>query len=208
MSYDFTKRIIDIVFAIILGLIFSPVLLLTAIAIWLESQNPIFYCQKRIGKNGRIFTIFKFRSMINNADEVLWKKSPDLLEKFREQDWKLELDEDPRVTKVGKIIRRLTIDEMPQLLNVLKGEMSIIGPRAYRAQELTEQQERYPKTREYVKNILTVKPGITGPWQVSGRNEISFDMRTKMDSDYAKARSLLLDFKIILKTPLAMISKW
>ncbi len=179
MLYYFIKRIMDVIFVIILVFIFSPILLLTAIAIWLESQNPIFYCQKRIGKNGRIFTIFKFRSMINNADEILWKKNPDLLEKFREQDWKLELNEDPRVTKIGKIIRRLTIDEMPQFLNVLKGDMSIVGPRAYRPKELDEQQKRYPTTCEYIKNILTIKPGITGPWQVSGRNEISFEKRTK-----------------------------
>ena len=113
---------------------------------------------------------------------------------------------DPRITKIGKFIRKYSIDEIPQLLNVLKGDMSIVGPRPYLEDELTEQQIKYPGTKKFVKEMHTVKPGITGFWQVSGRSDVTFDKRIEMDAYYARKRSLWLDFLILLKTPWAMLS--
>jgi len=113
---------------------------------------------------------------------------------------------DPRVTPVGKIIRKHSIDEIPQLFNVLKGEMSIVGPRPYYSEELEKQQKIYPKTKELVKEVLKVKPGITGFWQVSGRSDVNFDKRIEMDAYYARKRSIFLDILVLLKTPWTMIS--
>lgn len=206
MFYEAIKRLIDIFLAILLGIIFFPVWLIIPFVIKLHSKGSIFYSHRRIGKGGKEFDLYKFRTMVENADEILFKKDKKLLQKFKEGDWKLK--DDPRITKWGRLIRNLTIDEFPQLLNVLKGEMSIVGPRAYVKSEINEQTKKYPKTKNLMKTILSVKPGITGPWQTSGRNIISFDKRAKMDYDYAKNHSLWGDIKILLKTPQAMISKW
>lgn len=146
--------------------------------------------------------------MIKDAHKILHEKDSELLEKFKKGDWKFAANEDPRITKLGRVLRSLTIDEFPQIFNVIRGEMSMIGPRAYMKKELDEQTKKYPETKKYVKDILSVKPGITGPWQTSGRNEIPFKQRAKMDAEYAKKRSILNDINIILKTPKAMISKW
>jgi len=174
--------------------------------IYLDSGFPIIFKHKRIGINNREFYLYKFRSMIPNADDILHKHNKKLLKQFRDGDWKIE--NDPRITKLGKALRSLTIDEFPQIYNVIRGEMSMVGPRAYVKKELEEQTKKYPKTKEYKKLILSVKPGITGPWQTSGRNEISFDKRAKMDAEYAKKKSIVHDIKILFKTPQAMISKW
>ena len=146
--------------------------------------------------------------MVAGADELLWKnpKYSSLRQEFSRRDWKLP--NDPRVTRMGRILRRLSIDEFPQVFNVLQGEMSIVGPRAYRPQELVDQQKKYPGTKELIKKALTVKPGITGLWQVSGRNDVPFDKRVKIDAEYASRKSLWEDIMILLKTPKAMISKW
>jgi lipopolysaccharide/colanic/teichoic acid biosynthesis glycosyltransferase len=160
-----------------------------------------------VGKDGKQFTLYKFRSMVKNADEIIASDS-ELLEKFKSSDWKLDIREDPRITNFGALIRVLTIDEFPQIWNVLKGEMSIAGPRAYRKQEIKEQLAKHPEAKKMMKKILTIKPGITGPWQTSGRNEIPFMERVEIDADYARSRSLWKDIKILFKTPQAMISKW
>ncbi|HUV46901.1 MAG TPA: sugar transferase [Candidatus Bathyarchaeia archaeon] len=205
MSYICLKRLIDIVLAVFLSILFFPIWILIPLLILLESGRPIFYRHKRIGKDGKGFWLYKFRSMVVNADKVLLYNKR-LLAEFKNGDWKLE--NDPRVTKLGRLLRNLTIDEFPQLLNVLKGEMSIVGPRAYLRQELDEQTKKHTSTKKFIETILSVKPGITGVWQTSGRNEIPFILRTKMDYDYAKSLSFRGDLKIILKTPKAMISKW
>lgn len=205
MNLNF-KRLLDIIIAIILLIIFSPIFIIIPILIWLESGSPIIYCHKRIGKNNKLFWLYKFRTMIKNADEVLYRQDKKLLKKFIKQDWKLE--NDPRITKLGRMLRNLTIDEFPQLYNVLRGEMSIVGPRAYIPREKKIQTERYPETKPWMKTIFSVKPGITGPWQTSGRNAISFDKRAKMDLNYAKHNNTCWDILIILKTPQAMLSKW
>lgn len=211
MIYDIVKRIIDIILSIILLIIFSPIMLLAAVIIKLTSPGPILVEKtnihmKRIGKGGRVFRLYKFRSMSVNADYLLTKdpRFKKLYSEYKKSSFKLH--EDPRVTKFGKFIRKYSIDEMPQLVNVLRGEMSIVGPRPYHADELVEQQKRYPGTGQFVKETQTVKPGITGFWQVTGRSNINFDKRIKMDADYAKKKSLLMDLYIILRTPIAMIS--
>lgn len=206
MQYHLQKRLLDIIVALALFIIFLPIWILVPLLIFLESGFPILFKHKRVGKNGTEFYLFKFRSMVKNADDLLHKHDQQLLEKFKANDWKIE--NDPRITKLGKILRSLTIDEFPQLYNVLKGEMSMVGPRAYVKKELDEQTKRYPKTKGYVSDILSVKPGITGPWQTSGRNEVPFIQRAKMDAEYAQTKNIFHDLKILLKTPQAMISKW
>ena len=200
------KRLLDIIAALVLSIIFLPVWIIIPLLIKLDSPGPIIYKHKRVGKGGKEFWLYKFRTMVHNADEILFQKDPQLLQEFKRGDWKLARD--PRITTLGRIMRSITIDEFPQLWNVLKGEMSLVGPRAYLAKELVSQQQKYPHTRPLIKDILSVKPGITGPWQTSGRNEIPFDKRAQMDAHYARSQSLLQDLWIILKTPQAMFSKW
>jgi lipopolysaccharide/colanic/teichoic acid biosynthesis glycosyltransferase len=205
-SIDLIKHSIDIIASLLLIVLFLPIWLILPILIKLDSPGPIFYKHKRVGKNAKEFYLYKFRSMVVNADDILHKLDPELLKKFKAGDWKLK--NDPRITPLGKLMRNLTLDEFPQLYNVLKGEMSIVGPRAYLKKELDEQARKYPQTKNLMKDILSVKPGITGPWQTSGRNEIPFDQRARMDADYALNHNLLRDITIMLKTPKAMISKW
>ncbi len=207
-SYDFTKRALDIVVASVLSLVFLPVWLIVPLLIVLSSPGPIVYRHRRIGQGGKSFDMYKFRSMVMDADHILHHQDKKLLKKFKSLDWKLEAKDDPRITPLGRILRSLTIDEFPQLYNVLKGEMSMVGPRAYLNRELSEQVKKYPGTKKLMDIVLTAKPGLTGLWQVSGRNEISFDKRVALDAQYAKVRSLWNDLKILWKTPQAMISKW
>jgi len=206
LSYEQTKRILDLVVAFALFIVFLPIWVIIPVLILLESGTPIIFKHKRVGKDGKEFYLYKFRSMVKDADELLHQKDSELLKKFKEGDWKIK--NDPRITKLGKVLRSLTIDEFPQLYNVMQGQMSMVGPRAYLKKELDEQTSRYPKTKEYVSAILSVKPGITGPWQTSGRNEVPFEQRAKMDAEYAKKQSILNDIAILLRTPKAMISKW
>lgn len=206
MSYEQQKRILDIVVALGLALLFLPFWFIVPVLVYFDSGWPVLFRHKRVGKDGKEFFIFKFRSMVKDADEILHKQDKKLLEEFKKGDWKIK--NDPRVTKLGKILRSLTIDEFPQIYNVLKGEMSMIGPRAYVMKELEEQSQKYPETKPYVKDILSVKPGITGPWQTGGRNEVPFPIRAKMDAEYARNRSIGKDIMYLLKTPRAMLSKW
>lgn len=207
MVYDILKRLMDIVGAIVGIIVFLPVSIITAVAIEFDSPGPILAeTPKRVGKDGKEFRFLKFRSMIPNAHQLLHSdpKFKKLLEEYKKSSFKLH--DDPRVTKVGKFLRKHSLDEIPQFINVLKGEMSIVGPRAYYPFELEEQQKKYPQTRELVREVLKVKPGITGQWQVSGRSEINFDKRIEMDAIYARKRSILYDLMILIKTPFAMIS--
>jgi len=207
MGFEEVKRTIDIVGSVVLLIFFSPILLATAIVIKLTSHGPILAdTPKRVGKNGKLFHPFKFRSMITNAHRLL-KTDPrfkKLYSQYKKSSYKLH--KDPRVTNTGKFIRRHSIDEIPQLVNVLKGEMSIVGPRPYYPDELEDQTEKYPQTKPLVKDVLSVKPGITGFWQVSGRSEVNFDKRIEMDAYYARKRSILLDLLIMIKTPFVMIA--
>lgn len=205
--YEFLKRLIDIIGSIILIIVFIPVILLTVAAIKISSLGPIFAdTPKRVGKNGKLFKMYKFRTMIINAHHMLRKdpKYKHLYEQYKKNSYKLR--DDPRVTKVGRFLRKHSIDEIPQLINVLKGDMSLVGPRAYYSDELEDQQKKYPQTRKLVKEVLSVKPGITGAWQVSGRSEVNFDKRIAIDAQYVRRKLILYDIKILLKTPWAMIS--
>ncbi|AKM83661.1 hypothetical protein A2422_02185 [Candidatus Woesebacteria bacterium RIFOXYC1_FULL_31_51] len=212
MFFDIIKRTIDIVASIILLIVFSPIIIATAIAIKITSEGSIFVEKtnshmKRLGKNGKTFRLYKFRSMILYGD-ILEKTHPKYkiayIQKHSGGSYKPK--KDPRVTKVGKFIRKHSIDEMPQLINVLMGDMSIVGPRPYLKEELDEQMEKYPGTEKYVKEMQKVKPGITGYWQVEGRSDVNFDKRIEMDAFYARKKSLFFDFLIIIKTPWVMIS--
>lgn len=185
-------------------MVLSPFLILVAIAIRLDSAGPIMAdTPMRAGKGGKLFKLYKFRSMVKNAQQIL-DNNPKLLAEYKKNSYKIF--NDPRVTRVGKFIRRFSIDELPQFLNILKGEMSIVGPRAYYPYELDQQQQNYPDSKKYVKIILSGKPGLTGLWQVTGRSQINFDKRVEMDAQYVQKRSLLYDFWIMLKTIPAVLS--
>jgi len=208
MGYRITKRLIDFSGAVVLLVLFSPIMLGTAILIKLTSKGPIYAnTPKRIGKNGRPFYTYKFRSMVENAYELL-KTDPKFKKAYKEQQssGNYKIKNDPRVTTLGRFIRKYSVDEMPQLFNVIKGEMSIVGPRPYYKEELEKQLKIYPETKKLVSEMQQVKPGITGYWQVSGRSEVNFDKRIEMDAYYARKRSILLDLLILLKTPWVMVT--
>jgi lipopolysaccharide/colanic/teichoic acid biosynthesis glycosyltransferase len=208
MSYEQQKRILDIIVASILVVLFLPFWIVIPILILVDSGRPVIFSHKRVGKNGKEFHLYKFRSMVQNADEILHHGNKELLERFKKGDWKVTAKEDPRITPLGRFLRAFTIDEFPQVFNVLKGDMSMIGPRAYMKEELEEQTKKYPETKKYIKSILSIKPGITGPWQTSGRNIIPFTQRAAMDAEYAKKKDIWNDISILFKTPKAMLSKW
>jgi lipopolysaccharide/colanic/teichoic acid biosynthesis glycosyltransferase len=203
----YVKRVLDIVLSLIILTIFFPICLIAAIAIKIDSKGPIIAdLPNRVGQYNRKFKMYKFRSMIMNAHQLLLTdpQFKELFEEYKKSSYKLK--NDPRVTKVGKFIRKHSIDEIPQFVNVLKGDMSIVGPRAYYPDELENQQQKYPQTKPMVTKMLSVKPGITGLWQVTGRSEINFDKRIGIDAHYVDTISLIDDLKIIFKTPLIMIT--
>lgn len=205
--YEVVKRAIDIVLSLILITLFFPIIVLVIIVIKLTSPGPVLAdTPARVGENGKLFKMYKFRSMIQNA-HVLLRENPEfakLYEDYKKGSYKLR--NDPRITPVGRVIRKFSFDELPQLFNILNGEMSMVGPRAYYPDELKEQQKKYPNTQQAVKIVLSVKPGLTGYWQVSGRSEINFDKRIQMDARYVEKRSIIYDLYIIAKTPWAMLS--
>lgn len=208
MIYSVIKRAIDIVASLTIGILLLPIWIIIPILLKIESEGPVFFTQERLGRNGKIFHLIKFRSMKKDADKFWFEDTPER-EKARKSGWKMEMKDDPRITKLGKIMRQTSIDEFPQLLNILKGEMSLVGPRPIRKIEMEDAIKRYgSKIEKLIKQSFTAKPGLTGPWQVTGRNEIPWDQRVAIDADYARRKSLLYDVYIILKTPFAMISKW
>jgi lipopolysaccharide/colanic/teichoic acid biosynthesis glycosyltransferase len=207
MYQKYTKRLMDIVLSAILILIFIIPSVFIAIFIKLTSKGPVFAdVPERIGQNGGRFKMYKFRSMIENAHALLttdprFKK---LYQEYKKGSYKLY--NDPRVTPIGRFIRKHSLDEIPQILNVLTGDMSLVGPRAYYPDELANQAREYPHAQKLVKSVLSAKPGITGLWQVSGRSEINFDERIIIDAQYVEKISLKSDIIIILKTPYVMLS--
>jgi len=200
--YQVVKRALDFVISLLMLVLFAPVFLVLAILIKLDSRGTIFYRDIRVGQGGRQFEFLKFRSMVKDAEKILWS-NPELLEKYKRGSYKLQ--NDPRITRVGRFIRRSSLDELPQFINVLRGDMSIVGPRACKPKELEEQQKVFPHSQKDVKAMLSVKPGITGPWQVGGRNEIDFDERMRIGAEYARRQSLLYDLIIMVKTPYAAV---
>ena len=205
--YELLKRIIDFASSIVLIILFLPVFVIVAFAIKLDTKGPVFAdTPERVGRGGKLFKMYKFRSMIQNAHAMLHNnpKYSKLFYEYKKGSYKLK--DDPRITRAGHVLRKHSLDEVPQLFNILKGDMSLVGPRAYYPDELRDQQRQYPKTKTAVQIVLSIKPGLTGYWQVSGRSEINFDKRIEMDATYVKKRSIIYDLWIILKTPWAMIS--
>ena len=193
-SYKFWKRFFDITLSVAALICFLPFFLVIALAILIEDGGPVLYVQERCGKDGKVFRMYKFRSMCKNA-EKLHKK----LLKWNELDGPaFKMKNDPRITKVGKILRKTSLDEVPQLINIIKGEMSIVGPRPLATYEAE-------KCDEYQNQRLLVKPGLTCYWQCGGRNNVTFDEWIEMDLQYIREASLKVDFKIILKTVKAVL---
>jgi len=194
-----TKRIFDIFFSIFLICLFLPIIVITAILIKLTSKGPIFYVQKRPGRFGKLIKIYKFRTMYLDADkklEEILKNNEELREEFIKY---RKLKNDPRITPIGKILRKFSIDEIPQLFNVLKGDMSIVGPRPYQIDELEHM-------GEYRDIVLSVRPGLTGLWQISGRSDLNFSAKLKIETWYVLNWNLWLDLFIIIRTIPAVIS--
>lgn len=195
------KRIFDIIGSLIITVLLSPLMLIISFAIKLDSKGPIFFKYKRIGQYGKPFTYFKFRSMIENAH--YYRFDPEFIaqhQNLRQGSPMMKFKNDPRITKVGKIIRRLSLDELPELFLVLAGKMSLVGPRPHEIQEV----ENYQR---HQKKVLTIKPGISGLAQVSGRSDLDFEEEVKLDIFYVETWSLGLDLQILFKTPLAVIKR-
>lgn len=188
-TYEVIKRISDIFLSLIGLIILSPILLIVAIAIKLESKGPLIFSQDRVGKNKKTFKMYKFRSMVVNAEEIKKK----LKHKNEMSGPMFKMKDDPRITKIGRFIRKTSIDELPQLVNVIKGDMSLVGPRPSLPEEVKEFELWMMKRFE-------VKPGLTCYWQVNGRNEIGFEDWMKLDVYYVNNRSVAVDTKLIFKT--------
>ena len=188
--YMFCKRAMDIIGSLAGLILLSPLLLIIAIAIKIEDpKGSIFFAQQRCGKDNKLFPMYKFRSMVSNAEELL----EELMEHNEMDGPVFKIKDDPRITKVGKFIRKTSVDELPQLFNILKGDMSIVGPRPAIPHEVAEY-------KDYQRQRLLVKPGLTCIWQVSGRNSIGFDEWVDMDLEYIEKRNLWMDIKLIFKT--------
>lgn len=193
--YRFIKRFFDVVASACALIILSPLFLIIAIAIKInDPAGPVFYTQTRVGFKGKKFKMYKFRSMVTNADELLAK----LRAKNEIEGAMFKMKNDPRITRVGRFIRKYSLDELPQLLNVVNGSMSIVGPRPPLPYEVAEY-------TNYDKQRLLVKPGATGMWQVGGRNALSFDQMVQLDLTYINERSVWLDLKIMFETVKVMI---
>jgi lipopolysaccharide/colanic/teichoic acid biosynthesis glycosyltransferase len=186
LDEDVAKRLFDVI-------VFAPVYLLLALSIALNSRGPIFYVQERVGKNYKRFSCIKFRTMVQNADEILYSmmvRSHHLKSEFEDN---FKLKHDPRITEIGKFLRVTSLDELPQFWNVLKGDMSVVGPRPLVPEELYKYGNKIDK-------VLTIRPGITGLWQVSGRNNIPYPQRVQIDVYYVNFRNWWLDLWVIIKT--------
>lgn len=199
--YIIIKRMVDIIGAIVGIVMLVPITIGIFIAKILErDKGPIFYTQERVGKNGKRFKMYKYRSMVIGADEILEKYLAENEEAREEYKMNKKLKDDPRITKIGKFIRKTSIDEFPQFINVLKGQMSIVGPRPYLPREIDDMGENY-----YI--IIKCKPGVTGFWQIHGRNNVTFNDRIKLDLEYISKKSVKLDIKIMINTIMKVILK-
>lgn len=193
--YEFFKRIFDIISSLVAIIVLGPILIIIAILIKRDSKGPAFFAHKRLGKNGEIIKVYKCRTMVQNAEELLKKLTPEQKEEFAKN---FKLENDPRITKLGNFLRKSSLDELPQLINILKGDMSVVGPRPIVEKEL----EMYGK---YASKLLSVKPGLTGNWQANGRSDTTYEERVQLDMEYIDNRSFGMDILIILKTALMVI---
>lgn len=199
LGYRIVKRFYDVLLSMIALIILSPVFLITAIAVYTEDHGKVIYKQERIGKKGKVFYIYKFRSMRMDADKI----HEQMKMEYGDEEVSFKLKDDPRVTNIGKIIRKYNIDELPQLINIIKGEMSIVGPRPLPVYEYKEERQRYGDkyTARY-----SVPQGLTCYWQVSNRADVSFEQRMQMDINFVMTCSLKNDFILIFKTALAVVT--
>ncbi len=191
------KRVIDVIFASIALILLSPVFAIIAIAIKIDSKGPVFFAHKRIGKNGNIIKLYKFRSMVINAEELIKSFTPEQMREYKEN---YKLTNDPRITKVGKFLRKTSLDELPQLINIINGDLSIIGPRPLVADEL----EKYGVNKD---KFLSVTPGLTGYWAANGRSNTTYEQRMEMELYYIDNLSLKMDIKVFFKTILSVLKK-
>ena len=191
------KRVIDVILASIALILLSPLFAIIAIAIKLDSKGPVFFAHKRIGKNGKIIKLYKFRSMVINAEELIKSFTPEQMKEYKEN---YKLTNDPRITKVGKFLRKTSLDELPQLINIINGDLSIIGPRPVIADEL----EKYGTNKD---KFLSVTPGLTGYWAANGRSNTTYEQRMQMELFYIDNMSLKMDIKVFFKTILSVVKK-
>lgn len=197
----FIKRGIDLVAGVIGCLLLVPITLFVVISNALNKDNgPILFTQERIGKNGKVFKMYKFRTMVVGAEEILKKHIEEETEIGKEYIEHKKIKNDPRITKVGKFLRATSLDEFPQFINVIKGQMSLVGPRPYLPMEKEDMAEYY----DY---IVQMKPGVTGPWQVAGRNNLEFNDRLELDKEYCIRRGNRRDVRILFKTILKVVRK-
>ena len=193
----YIKRILDVFFSIVGIIALSPVFLIIAILIKTGSKGKVFFKHRRVGKDGREMYIYKFRTMVENAEDLIKKFTPEQMEEYRAN---FKLENDPRVTKIGKFLRKTSLDELPQLLNIIKGDLSIIGPRPI----VTDELQKYGVNKE---KFLSVTPGLTGYWAANGRSTTTYEQRMEMELYYVENISLKLDLKIFFKTILSVIKK-
>ncbi|KRU25372.1 bacterial sugar transferase [Clostridium sporogenes] len=195
--YDLFKRIFDLVSSLCGLIVFSPLFLIIAMLIKLDSKGPAFFSHIRLGKQGEKIKVYKFRTMKPNAEELLKNLTPEQKREFQEN---FKLEDDPRITKIGSFLRKSSLDELPQLLNIFIGNMTVVGPRPIVGKEI----EKYG---EYGDKLLMVKPGLTGMWQANGRSDTTYEERVEMDMDYIDNRNFWLDIKIIFQTAIAVVRK-
>ena len=201
IAFKFVKRSIDIIAGIMGIILLIPITLLVfVLSIFTGEGGSIFYTQKRIGKNGKTFKMYKYRTMCKNADKILEKRLEEDQEFRKEYNKYKKVQNDDRITKCGKFLRSTSLDEFPQFINVLKGDMSLVGPRPYLPREKEDMGEGYFY-------IIRVKPGITGPWQVRGRSKLKFIYRLKLDEEYIQKMTISRDLKIMLQTLAKVVKK-
>lgn len=195
--YFFIKRCFDLIIAVTAVIVLLPVFLIIAIIVKSDSKGKVVFIHKRLGKNGKTIKVYKFRTMVNDAEQVYKNLPIEIKMKFED---KFKLENDPRITKTGKFLRESSLDELPQLINIIKGDMSIVGPRPIVEKEI----EKYG---EFSEKLLSIKPGLTGNWQVSGRSNCTYEERVKLDMDYIDKKGFWMDIIIILRTVAVVIKK-
>ena len=195
--YEYIKRIFDLVFSLVAAVVLSPLLLIVAACIVAEDGFPVFYKPRRVGYRGKPVVVFKFRTMKNNADRLEETLTPEQLEEYKKN---FKLEKDPRITKVGAFLRKTSLDELPQLFNIISGKLSLVGPRPV----LQEETELYGEDREL---LLSCKPGLTGLWQACGRSNVTYEdgARQALELRYVRERGFLLDLKILFWTVGAVV---
>ena len=195
--YRFFKRLFDVIMSVLAIIVLSPVYLVIAILIKCDSRGPVFYKHHRLGKNGKPFGMYKFRSMVVDADKKLGELPDEMQEEYEEN---YKISDDPRVTKIGRFLRETSLDELPQFINVIKGEISLVGPRPIVEREL----EKYGDNKE---KFLSVIPGITGNWQANGRSDVTYKERMELELYYVDHASFWLDIVILFKTVFAVLKR-